>query len=49
VVNQSDGTSEVDLTATLMALANKVKTLETKVTTLEGKVATLEGKAHTHP
>jgi len=49
VVNQSDGTSEVDLTATLMAIANKVKTLETKVTTLEGKVATLEGKAHTHP
>jgi hypothetical protein len=56
VVKQSDGTSEVDLTATLVALANKVKTLETKVTTLEGKVSTLEGKvttlegtSHTHP
>jgi hypothetical protein len=54
-VKQSDGTSEVDLTATIMALANKVKvlegkvtTLEGKVTTLEGKVTTLEGKSHTH-
>lgn len=42
VTNQPDGTSEVDLTATLVALANKVKTLENKVTTLESK-------AHTHP
>lgn len=49
VLKQSDGTSEVDLTATLMALANKVKTLEGKVTTLESKVATLESKSHTHP
>jgi hypothetical protein len=40
-VKQKDGTTEVDLTATLVALANKVKILETKV-------ATLEGKAHTH-
>jgi hypothetical protein len=48
-VKQSDGTSEVDLTATIMALANKVKVLEGKVTTLEGKVTTLEGKSHTHP
>lgn len=56
VTKQPDGTSEVDVTETLVALANKVKTLETKVTTLEGKVSTLEGKvatleskAHTHP
>jgi hypothetical protein len=55
-VNQSDGTSEVDLTATIMALANKVKVLEGKVTTLEGKVTTLESQmltkastSHTHP
>jgi hypothetical protein len=41
VVKQSDGTSEVDLTATILALANKVKVLE-------GKVTTLEGKSHTH-
>jgi hypothetical protein len=47
-VKQSDGTTEVDLTATIMALANKIKTLEGKVTTLEGKVTTLESKAHTH-
>jgi hypothetical protein len=42
VVKQLDGTSEVDLTATILALANKVKVLE-------GKVTVLEGKAHTHP
>lgn len=56
ILKQSDGTSEVDLTATLMALANKVKTLEGKVTVLEGKVTTLESQmlakastSHTHP
>jgi hypothetical protein len=48
LIKSSDGTTEVDLTATLMALANKVKTLETKVSTLEGKVTTLEGESHTH-
>jgi hypothetical protein len=40
-VKQKDGTTELDLTATLVALANKVKTLE-------NKVSTLESKAHTH-
>ena len=56
VVQQPDGTSEVDLTATVVALANKVKVLEGKVTTLEGKVTTLEAQmltkastSHTHP
>jgi hypothetical protein len=49
IIKQPDGTSEVDLTATIMALANKVKVLEGKVTTLESKVTTLESKAHTHP
>ena len=48
LIKNSDGTTDVDLTATLVALANKIKTLETKVTTLEGKVSTLEGQAHTH-
>lgn len=47
VIKQPDGTSEVDLTSTLVALANKVKTLEGKVTVLEGKVTTLEGKVTT--
>jgi hypothetical protein len=56
VLNKPDGTSELDLTQTLVALANKVKTLEGKVTTLEGKVTTLESQmltkastSHTHP
>lgn len=47
VVNQPDGTSEVDVTATLVAFANKIKVLEGKVTVLEGKVTTLEGKVTT--
>ena len=49
VVNQSDGTSEVDLTATIMALANKVKVLEGKVTTLEAQILTKASTSHTHP
>ena len=44
---KSDGTTEVDLTATFMALANKVKSLETRMTTAEGKITTLEGKVST--
>lgn len=48
-VNQSDGTSEVDLTATIMALANKVKVLEGKVTTLEAQMLTKASTSHTHP
>jgi hypothetical protein len=42
ILKKSDGTSELDLTATLVALANKIKTLE-------GKVTALEGNSHTHP
>jgi hypothetical protein len=49
VVNQLDGTSEVDLTATVMALANKVKVLEGKVTTLEAQMLTKASTSHTHP
>jgi hypothetical protein len=48
VVQQTDGTSEVDLTATLIALANKVKTLEGKVTTLESQMLTKASTSHTH-
>jgi hypothetical protein len=42
VVQQADGTSEVDLTATIVALANKIKTLESQMLT---KAST----SHTHP
>ena len=42
LIKNSDGTTDVDLTATLMALANKVKILEGKVTTLESQVNTLK-------
>lgn len=43
-----DGTTEIDLTATIMALANKVKTLETTVTTLKNTLATRTSTSHTH-
>jgi hypothetical protein len=45
---KSDGTTEVDLTATIIALANKVKTLETTVTTLKNTLATRTAGGHTH-
>lgn len=35
VLTKPDGTSELDLTQTLIALANELKTLEEKVSTLE--------------
>jgi len=46
-VKQSDGTTEVDLISTIVALANKVKSLETRMTTAEGKITTLQGKVST--
>ena len=45
---QSDGTVEVDLVATIMALANKVKTLETTVTGLKTTLGTRSTGGHTH-
>jgi hypothetical protein len=45
---QSDGTIEVDLIATIMALANKVKTLETTVTGLKTTLGTRSAGGHTH-
>ena len=47
-VKQSDGTTEVDLIATIMALANKVKTLETTVSGLKTTLGTRSSGGHTH-
>lgn len=47
-VKKSDGTTEVDLTATIVALANKVKTLETNLTTVKNTLATRTAGGHTH-
>jgi hypothetical protein len=47
-VKKFDGTTEVDLTATVMALANKVKTLETNLTTVKNTLATRTAGGHTH-
>jgi len=45
---KSDGTTEIDLTSTIVALANKVKTLETQVSTLRTTLATRTAGGHTH-
>jgi phage baseplate assembly protein gpV len=45
----SNGTTEVDLVATLLVMAAKIKSLETRVTTLEGQMATKASISHSHP
>jgi hypothetical protein len=45
---KSDGTVEVDLIATIMALANKVKTLETTVSGLKTTLGTRSSTIHSH-
>jgi len=47
-VKQSDGTTDVDLIATIMALANKVKTLETTVSGLKTTLGTRSSTIHSH-
>jgi hypothetical protein len=51
----SDGTKEIDLVATLVATANKLKNHETRITSLESQIATLHSTlatrtspSHTH-
>jgi hypothetical protein len=46
-VKQVDGTTEIDLMSTLIAMANTLKDHETRLTTAEGKITTLEGKVST--
>lgn len=55
IKTQQDKSKEVDLTATLVAIANTLKSFETRITTLEGKVTTLKNTlatktttGHTH-
>jgi hypothetical protein len=53
--NMSDGTTEVDLTDTLMLMANKLKAYETRIASLESQLTTLHttlatrtSPSHTH-
>jgi hypothetical protein len=55
LVNKQDKTKEVDLTATIIAMANKLKdhetriaSLETQLTTLHTTLATRTSPSHTH-
>lgn len=54
-VKQADGTTEVDLTATLIAMANALKDHETRIASLESQLTTLHttlatrtSPSHTH-
>jgi hypothetical protein len=44
-VKQADGTTEIDLMSTLIAMANALKDHQTRLTAAEGKITTLEGKS----
>ena len=46
-VKQADGTTEIDLMSTMVAMANALKDHETRLTTAEGKITTLQGKVST--
>jgi hypothetical protein len=44
----TNGTTEVDLVATILAMANKIKALETNITALHATLATRTTSGHTH-
>jgi hypothetical protein len=44
----TNGTTEVDLVATLLAMANKIKTLETDLALVRTTLATRSSNQHTH-
>ena len=55
IINKVDGTKEVDLTATIVAMAQKLKDHETRITSLESQLTTLHNTlatrtapSHTH-
>jgi len=48
VARQNDGTNEVDLMATILAMANKIKALETSLTQVKNTLATRTAGNHTH-
>lgn len=47
-VQQADGTTEVDLVDTIIAMANAIKTLQTDLTALHSTLATRTSPSHTH-
>ena len=50
IVNSNpDGTKEVDLVDTLVAMANKLKNNEDRITSLEAQMSTKASISHSHP
>jgi hypothetical protein len=48
-IKQTDGTTEVDLTATIVAMAQKLKDHETRITSLEAQIVQKASISHSHP
>lgn len=48
IATEPDGTQVVDLTKTLLTIANKLKDHETRINTLEAQMATKASTSHTH-
>jgi hypothetical protein len=49
VVTNQDGTQEIDLVATLLAMANRLKNHEERITSLESQMAGKASTSHSHP
>ncbi len=49
ISSEPDGTQVVDLTKTLLAMANTLKNHETRITSLEAQMAGKADAGHTHP
>lgn len=47
--SKSDGTKEVDLTATIIAMAQKIKNHEDRIASLESQITQKANISHTHP
>jgi hypothetical protein len=48
-VNQVDGTTEIDLMSTLIAMANELKDHETRIVSLESQITQKANISHSHP
>jgi hypothetical protein len=48
-IQQPDGTTEVDLMATLVAMANSLKDHETRIASLETQITQKANTSHSHP
>jgi len=48
-VKQADGTTEIDLMSTMIAMANALKNHETRIASLESQITQKASTSHSHP